>query len=514
MPAPRTSGGGDVGRENAVPAWPVIGLTFEDNAAVADAAGVGEPIRVAAYPDLATASASAAAAAARRLNVARCRVQGVGPDGEVWVMVVDAEAETLEDLDGGAAERHAAAGRGSKLSRRMSVIPQRWWLVIGVAAVAVVGIAIVVVPRGVLPAPATGPVAEDEVPVPDAGQLPVSAPAGWDTYASWVIDSAKPGAAAILAGDDILVLADGADVIAVDAETGQERWRSGTSGDVTALYAPSGTDVIFAARSNTGVSVLDRKTGTVLTNGETTAQEIVLGDVPYAELPGQAAAVLLGTSWERRQVPATAVPVGTVDAGLVSVSVEQGNLWVTTSNNPVLPAAVPLQAPADGLTLSRAVAFVDGYLILAWADRFGPQTFTIDAVSDTGALERVGTFDATGRSSGGASVDAVAGLVGIGSLLLDIDSQTVTESEQGTVVASAGYGWTEQAGNNRVRIAPDGSTVPLRSSAVIPDVILPNGQAVVRAAHGSDGNAYYVLEVQQPTETATPEPTPTDGKGQ
>ena len=54
----------------------------------------------------------------------------------------------------------------------------------------------------------------------------------------------------------------------------------------------------------------------------------------------------------------------------------------------------------------------------------------------------------------------------------------------------------------------------MRSGAVIPDVILPDGRAVVRAAHGSDGNAYYVLEVQQPTPTATPEPSPTDGKGE
>ncbi|MGO2519963.1 MAG: hypothetical protein ACTH8F_07570 [Microbacterium sp.] len=498
-----------------MPAWPVVGLTFEGGTAVADAAGVGDPIRVAAYPDLATASASAAAAAARRLNVKRCRVQGVSPDGEVWVMVVDAETETLEDLDSASADRAAAKVSRSPLSRRLSVVPQRWWLVIGVAAVAAVTIAVVIVPRGMLPAPSMdGPAVEDEIPTPDAGQLPISAPVGWDTYASWVIDSAKPGAAAVLAHRDVLVLSDGADVIAIDVETGQLRWRSGTAGDVTALYAPVGTDVIYAARSNTGVSVLDRKTGTVLSDGVTSAREIVLGDVPYAELPGQAGAVLIGTSWERRQVPATSVPVGTAGEGLVNVSIEQENLWVTTSNSPVLPTAVPLQAPADGLSLSRTVAFVDGRLILEWADRFGPQTFTIDTVSADGTLERVGTFDATGRSSGKSSVDVVNGLVGIGSLLLDVNSQTVTESAQGTVVTSAGYGWTEQAGSGRVRINPDGSTLPLRSGAVIPDVILPDGRAVVRAARGSDGNAYYVLEVQQPTPTATPEPTPTDGKEQ
>lgn len=501
-------------RKNAVPAWPVIGLRFDGDMAVADAAGVGEPIRVAAYPDLATAAGAAAAAAARRLNVPRCRVQGITPDGDVWMMVVDAEAETLEELETGGEEKQGR--RGSSFFRgRLSTVPRQWWLVIGVSVVAAVAIAVVVVPRGMLPTPVVGkPAAVDEAPAPDPGQLPVSAPTGWDTYARWVIEAEKPGAAAILAGRDVLVLADGADVIAVDAKTGRQLWRSGTAGNVTALYAPEDPDVIYAARSNTGVSVIDRSTGKVLTNGETSARNIVLADVPFAELPGQAGAVLVGRSWERRQVPATSVPIGTVGEGLVSVSVEQSSLWVTTSDSPVLPQAMALGAPAEGLSLSRVVAFVDGRLILAWADRFGPKIYTVDAVDETGGLTRESTFDATGRSSGKATVDSAAGLVGIGSLLLDLDTGTVTEAEQGTVTARAGFGWTEQSGNDRVRISPDGTMLPMRSGAVIPDVVLPDGRAVVRAAHGSDGNAYYVLEVQQPTPTAAPEPSPTDGKGE
>lgn len=495
---------------SAVPAWPVISLTFDSDMAVADAAGVGDPIRVAAYPDLPTAAASAAAAAARRLNVSRCRVQGVSPDGEVFMMVVDVDTETLEDLEAGGGEKQHRKGASSLLGR-VSSVPRQWWLVIGVSVVAAVAIAVVVVPRGMLPTPGIGrPAAVDEAPVP--GQLPVSAPTGWDTYAQWVIETGKPEAAAILVGRDVLVLTDGADVIAVDTKTGRQLWRSGTAGDVTALYAPAGSDVIYAARSNTGVSVLDRKTGKVLTNGETTAQNIGLSDVPFAELPGQAGAVLVGQAWERRQVPATAVPIGSVGEGLVSVSVEQSSLWVTTSDNPVLPKAVPLGAPAEGLVLSRVVTFVDGRLVLAWADRFGPKMYTVDAVDDTGRLTRETTFDATSRSSGNTSVDAAAGLVGIGSLLLDLNTGTVTEAQQGTVTVRAGFGWTEQSGNNRVRISPDGTTEPMRSGAVIPDVVLPDGRAVVRAALGSDGNAYYVLEVQQPEPTATPEPSTTDGK--
>lgn len=494
-----------------VPAWPVIGLSYDGDTAVADPAGVGEPIRVAAYPDLATAAASAAAAAARRLNVSRCRVQGVSPDGDVWMLVIDADTETLEELAPNGAGRSAAAGG---LLARISASPRRWWLVFAVGAIAAVAVAVVVIPRGVLPGPVSETGVEAEAPVPAAGQLPVSAPAGWDTYAAWVIDASKPGAAAILAGTDTLVLTDGADVIAVDAATGQEKWRSRTAGDVTALYAPADSDVIYAARSNTGVSVIEQEDGAVISNGETVAEEIVLDDVPFARLPGQAGAVLTASGWDRRQVPATAVPVGTVGEGLVSVSEEKSSLWVTTSDSPVLPAAIALQSPVDGLTVSRVVAMVDGQLILEWADRVGPKIFTIDTVAADGALTRAGQFAATGRSSGQVSVDAPAGLVGIGSLLVDLDSVTVTESKQGNVRASAGYGWTEQAGSGRVRLSPTGRSVPLAAGAPIPDVVLPDGRAVVRAARGAEGNAYYVLEVSQPIVSATPTPNPTDREGQ
>ena len=498
----------------AVPAWPVIGLTYEGDTAVADAAGVGEPIRVAAYPDLATAAASAAASAARRLNMPRCRVQGISPDGEEWMMVVDAEAETLEELhSGGVNER--SSGRGPWSPAWLSVIPRRWWLVIGVTAVAGVAMGVMMIPRSALPTPAPVDIAAvDMAPAPPAGQLPVSAPAGWDTYAGWVIDVAKPGAAAVLGPRDTLVLADGPDVITVDARTGRQLWRTTTAGNVTALYAPADSDVIYAARSNTGVSVLDASTGSVVTSGDTTASEIVLAETPFAQLPGQAGAVLVDRAWQRRQVPATAVPIGTVGAGLVSVSVEQAKLWVTTSDSPVLPAPASLTPPAEGLSLSRVVAFVDGQMILAWADRSGPKKYTIDSVEEAGRIQRRATLDAADRSSGKTTFDAASGLVGIGSLLLDLNTQKITDVGSGTVTARAGFGWTEGSSQGLARISPDGTRVPLRKGAAIPDVVLPDGRAVVRAAHGSNGSAYYALEVQQPTPAATPSPTRTGGKGQ
>lgn len=495
-----------------VPAWPVIVLTMEEDAAVADPAGVGDPIRVAAYPDLETAAETAAVAAARLLNVTRCRVQGVDSEGSVYVMVVDTEAETLTALEPSTGTVATAGRRGSAFGWAQR-IPGRWWLVIGTATAAVVALSVVLVPRTLLPAPAPAPVATGEAPVnnapiPGAGQLPVQAPVGWNTYAGYVVDAAKPGAAAILVGRT-LVIVDGSAVIGLDAKTGQEKWRGVTSADVTELRASDDGDVIYARHDNRGVSVLDASTGEVLGNADITAAAISLADVPFANLPGQAGAVLVGVEWERRQLPATAVPVGTIGEGLVSVSPEREELWVTTSNNPVLPDAVQLTPPGEGLSLSSAVAFVDGRLITEWSDKFSDRVLAIDSVAKDGQLERVTTIDASATSLN-VTVDEIAGLVARGGLLIDVSTGTAIQAPEGGMIARAGFGWTVGGGSS-VRVDPaDGTMQPMPRTAVIPDVILPDGRAIVRAARGADGEAYYALEISPPAATATPETTSTE----
>ncbi|WP_282860375.1 hypothetical protein, partial [Pseudoclavibacter helvolus] len=88
----------DAFHRDPVPSWPVIDLVVDDEEVVADPAGVGEPIRVAAYPDSAAAALSASIAAAQRLQACRCRVRGTGENGTTWWMVVDVSKGTLTDI--------------------------------------------------------------------------------------------------------------------------------------------------------------------------------------------------------------------------------------------------------------------------------------------------------------------------------------------------------------------------------------------------------------------------------
>lgn len=506
-------------RRGPVPAWPVITLTVEESGVVADPAGVGQPIRVAAYPDSASAAKDAATAAAERLQVRRCRVRGTDHAGATWWMVIDLDAGTLVEMDEPDTEDTT---RGSSFRRRIGALPPRAWLVVGTAAATIVAVAAVAlfVPREALPDPVA--LAPDEsvaaAATPPPGQLPVPAPTGWDTYASWMVDAPDADAAAVLVGTRALVLSDGSSVFAVDPRTGVELWRSTAAARVTDLFVTRDGLRVFAAQDATGVSIFDARSGEPLGEAAVEATTISLGQIPFAVLPGQAGAVLVDGEWSPRQVPATGIPVGVVGDGLVSVSIETQQLWVTTSNNPVLPSPIALMPPAEGLSLSRVVAFTRDKLVTHWVDNAGGsrQVVHVESVADDGTLTAVGEAIELTDGYSGASVDPTHGLVGVGALLLDVETGTGVTAPGGSITVQAGYGWGTSGGRDRVRLSPDGTVEPLPASAVLPDVVLPDGRAVVRAPLGADSRGYYAIAQTPPTPSPTapadlPTPTPTNG---
>lgn len=512
-------------QKGPVPTWPVIALTVEESGVVADPAGVGEPIRVAAYPDSASAARDAALAAAERLQVQRCRVKGTDSDGSTWWMVVDRNSGTLLEME---EPVDAAAPRRSS-SRLLGAVPPRMWWVVGAAAATVVAVAVAaaIAPRETLPDPVTLQPAETvtEAATPPAGQLPVPAPTGWDTYATWVVEASEADAPAVLVGTRALVLSDGSNVFAVDPRTGVELWRSTAPARVTDLFVTRDGLRVYAAQDAAGVSVFDARSGEQLGDAPVEASAISLGQTPFAVLPGQSGAVLVDGEWSPRQVPATGIPVGVVGEGLVSVSVESQQLWVTTSNDPVLPAPIALMPPSDGLSLSRVVAFTRDRLVTHWVDNTGGsrQVVRVENVDEDGTLSPVGSEIELTDGYSGASVDGVHGLVGVGALLLDVETGTGVAAPSGSITVQAGYGWGNSGGRDRVRISPDGTIEPLPSSAVLPDVVLPDGRAVVRAPLGADSRGYYAISQIPPSPSPTapaepsapspsPTPTPTNGE--
>ena len=211
----------------AVHSWPVITLAFGAEQIVADANG-----EVLTYPvlDAATAhevAADAAAEACRRLGLKACRVQGHTEDGSMFEMVVDAELGTLEEyqvpaaapasgsgkrLAGSTTAGRAPRAKGGNQRRALAI-----WGSVGVLALTAGASVAMNLTEG-----DGEPVAVVHTPPP--AQLPVPAPAGWDTYGAWATPMSGSQVKAVLDWEGRPVSVDGSKLIGHDPDTGVEQW--------------------------------------------------------------------------------------------------------------------------------------------------------------------------------------------------------------------------------------------------------------------------------------------------
>lgn len=452
-----------------VPSWPVIRLE-QQGADVVARWPLGEVRADASEVGTEEAARQAAVEAATRLGVDVCRVQGLANESE-WPMVVDVDAGTLEEL------RDDVAPSGG-WSRRTKIIAAAV-----VAAIAIpAGVGVETWVSGTNLAPETVEAAP-ETPAP--AQLPVYAPDGWDTYASWVVPLESPGP--VLAGETgTVTIADDDRLVTMDAATGVEIAETSTGSTVTALHQ-NDAGVMYAAHGREGVAIVEGEASTDVPIDD--ASEIILGDTPVAVLSGQRAAVLVDATWQERIVPAGGTVVGAIGAAVVVVDVDQASVWLIEGTDPELPEPYRLGG-SEGTALERVLAFVDGHLVTAW-EGLDSNTIRTDVVSREG-LEPAASATTAASIGGSVSVDEPTMTLAVGRVLLEIDSGEIAEASQAGLVAIAGFGWTDG-----LRIAIDGTETTSRDGAAIPAAVLPDGTALVVAEYGDTEALYRLVTAEE-----------------
>lgn len=454
-----------------VPAWPVIRLEQQGVDVVARWP-LGEVRADTTDVGLDEAARQAAVEAATRLGVDVCRVQGLDAGAE-WPMVVDVEAGTLEELRGTSPER--------------SRWPLRAKVIAGAAAIAIAIPAGVVIASAVAGSDLDTATVEAAPETPAPAQLPVYAPSGWDTYASWAVPVESPGP--VLAGETgTVTIADDDRLVTMDVVTGVEVAETATGATVTALHQ-SASGSIYAAHGSDGVAIVEGETSTDVPIDD--ASEIILGETPVAVLDGQRAAVLVDETWQSRIVPAGGTVVGAVGTAVVVVDVDQSSVWLIESTDPQLPEPFRLGG-SEGTTLARVLALVDGRLVTVW-EGLDSSTLRTDVIGREG-LEPAASAPTTASVGGSVSVDAPTMTLAVGRVLFDIDSGELAEASQAGLVAIAGFGWTDV-----LRIAIDGAEVTSRAGAALPVAVLPDGTALVVADYG-DAEALYRLTTSEEEE--------------
>lgn len=485
------------------PAWPILTLTYEDEATVRVDDGQGGIIRRTIAGDAARwdVAAEAATEAAAALGLRTCRVQGLTEVGTVHEMVVDTEAAVLVAADtalGRGSTAAAPTARGGKLGSRLFGTTPRVPLLV-VCAVVVLGLVTAILVRAISQPPA--PPAATATPSPTATQLPVVAPAGWGTYAQWAAEAGSDRVAPILGPDGSVVTVSDGQVRALDPATGAQRWSIPATGHPTdaAITTVDGVTVIAITDGRTSVTTVhgdgsDPRAYTLPASGRSQIQ--ISGTGVWATLPGQHVSVLAGGQWAGRLIPAGATARGVIGTAVVAVNPKTAQVWEIASPSPTFPKPVKLTAPSRGATVTSVLGTSGDRLVSTWQvpkKRSGTITLIVDQLTRTGITRlRQSEVPATATRADAWSVDDAAALAATGSTLIDLRTGAAHPGTAGGVTVSGGYGWSSTGSTNRVRIDRSGHTVPVEPDAPVPAVVTKSGKAIVRDDSTGTGT-YYAL---------------------
>ena len=499
-------------------AWPVIALTFGAEQIVADANG-----EVLTYPVLDTAAthevaADAAAEACRRLGLKACRVQGHTEDGSVFEMVVDAELGTLEEYEvpapapaPGPGKRLAGSTTAVRRPRPKGGIQRRHALAIWGS----VGVLALTAGTSVAMNLKDGdgePVAVVHTPPP--AQLPVPAPAGWDTYGAWSTPMGGSQVKAILDWDGRPVSVDGHQLIGHDPNTGVQQWSRTAPFTVTqmGLFTIDGQTrlaaatakelVLFTPGSADPIRVEVPQEATVVLDG---------GTAPRLDLPTKRSLLVTADgSTVSRVVPAAAKPLEAQGEDLIAADAKAGKVWRIGTDSAALPKPATLPAPSKGAELTGILGSVEGRVVAAWKD--GEQTvvgfYDVDEATDVTTVKQIAVRELDGGQLTTSTVqtDRAHGQLLASSVLVDVEATTAHRVEgQGTL--AAGYAWVTDNGE-QAQVTRDGRTEATTTAdgPGVPDVITDNGMALTRVDGATDGSLYALVETG-PTPTASPSPT-------
>ncbi|MEX5271528.1 hypothetical protein [Kocuria sabuli] len=508
----------------AVHSWPVITLAFGAEQIVADANG-----EVLTYPVLDAGAthevaADAAAEACRRLGLKACRVQGHTEDGSVFEMVVDAELGTLEEYEpptgpgpvtssggrqGGSSTSTRKAGARSGNQRRRALAIWGSVGVLGLTAGTSVAMNLTEDDRE--------PVAVVHTPPP--AQLPVPAPAGWDTYGAWATPMSGSQVKAVLDWEGRPVSVDGSKLIGHDPATGVEQWSRTAPFTVTQLAvftvdgqtrlaAATGKElVLFTPDSPDPIRVEVPQDGTVVLDG---------GTVPRVDLPQQRSLVVAADgSTASRVVPAGANPLEAQGEDLIAADVQAGKVWRVGIDSAALPTPATLPSPVDGAELTGILGSHQGRVVAAW--RAGEGTvvgfYDVAEATDVTVVSQVAVRELDGPQlvPSAVQVDRAHGLLLASTVLVDTEA-TSAHRLPGQGKLAAGHAWVSFDGK-QTQIDRTGATVATTGATqpAVPDVITDNGMALTRVDGATDGLLYALVENgPTPTPSPTPTATPTD----
>lgn len=385
---------------DSVPPYPVYRLELDAQGAVALD---GVPI---ATGDGATQTAIDHVVSILRADGhAAVRVLAVTPAGTDR-MVIEADGTTHVIVD---QVHDGKMAIGSRRVSRRTVIAS----LVTVAGLVVIGAATPVAIALTRPVPT--PIATT-APPPGAGeQLAVLAPPGYDQIATWAVPIRSNTDPVFLPDGRIAITTEGGDLRLLDPDTGKTVWKGNgypRSGRQLAATTIGGYEVLATARSGAltvwPLYLEDRTVDSVDYDLPRGADVSFLGTEPLIVLPDQTVGFVTADGITRQDIPVTARPVMTTDAGVIAVDAD--TIYTITIDGEV--TEIPYTRPDGAGAITNLSAADSKTLLIVWDD---------EAQQDI-----VGVVDVATGSLSASAVTKSAGVRKDGTPLHAIDGQTLT----------------------------------------------------------------------------------------
>ncbi|QRZ61787.1 hypothetical protein [Rothia sp. ZJ932] len=372
---------------------------------------------------------------------------------------------------------------------RIAALPREQRLLLGIIASFALAIVLVLGAKNFL-----GATDSQKSTLPPAAQLPVTAPAGWDTYADYAVDADK--VSPLLVNDEILY-AHKDNIMRISADTGELISQHPANNKISALNVVSGLgeNVISVESSGTKASI-----GTI--GGEMTALEKPEEATSITWVSGVPVYQGVGFVWvpdkdgnlSKYIAPADSKPAVIDGKSIWMVSDKEPLAWHITTDAPELPEPVNIPV-AEGYDYQGLITGINNHIILGFGKDLNTQGLIeiIDATGP-GLLENPRTLDAK-ASKQMLDIDVQRNLVLSQGTFLDVESNEAMKVSS-SARYGAGYAWT--TGLESQRVSPDGEVVAWNGStnAVVPAAIDAAGRAVVvyKPNTSEAGTKLYVLQ--------------------
>ena len=339
----------------------------------------------------------------------------------------------------------------------------------------------------------------DDDQTPPAAQLPVTAPAGWDTYADYAVEASMVDP--IISHQEIIYAHD-SELRRINADTGIPTGTSTVEFKISEIHHAYGlaedTISVAGSGSQTAIGLVGDESLTTIKQPEEHTTLTWVSGVPVYVGSGFVWVPNEHGELKRYTAPADTVPAIIDGQSIWMVSEKEPKAWHIHSDSAELPE--PVEIPViEGHSYKGLIAGINNRMVLMWSteDMRSTQLEILDATGEH-RLENARTVPGK-ASEYNTVVDPTRNLLLSQGTFVDVSTNEAMKVST-SAKYGAGYAWA--SGIESQRVSVDGEVISWQgtSNSVIPAEVDASGRAIVVYKPTTSSDTYgklYVLTKAQ-----------------